>query len=327
MVVDSYHRRPIIVRPCSGGGLVVDFFEYHGVVATTNMNLNEGRFIMNFQTKILHEEPQASELREAYAIWFKYDICEAMTCAEDYLPLIGHPKHPPLPGHPEQYTWSREHLVTPVRSDTVSTRIDCRNNVMGTSRKGFARILHKIRCDNILIEAHALASKLEPYSEGPLTMEDVLSAKNRLQTHAPGLTMNLHLDLESFNNIRTSPGVYLAHRSYDEASYDAYRGSIEAEGEEFKIHLWVAPSSLTQRGFRTVNFMTTHGGILFQEYPHPFIATENVNSWCKDGSTAIILGNIVVLHTHESCADDPCYYMHQMFSMTIGDENAIIRLP
>jgi hypothetical protein len=256
-------------------------------------------------------------LLEAYATWFKYDICEAMTDAEDYLPLLG---------RPGGYVWTIGHPATPMKSNTLFTRIDCHNNVMETSRKGFARILHKIRCDNILIEAHALASKLEPCLEGPLTMEDVLSAKNRLQAHAPGLAMHLHLNLESFNNIRTSPGIYLAHRN-DAFSYDAYRGTIEAEGEKFKIHLWVAPPSIVQRGASTVNFMTTHGGILFQEHPHPFITKGYVKSWCSNGDTAIRLGNIVVLNTHESCADDPCYYMHQMFSMSIGDENAIIRLP
>lgn len=280
----------------------------------------------HFQSKLLHEEPLASQLKEAYAVPFEHDIREALTRLEEYLPLTGERRHP-LSEQPERYVWTRKHHVIPVRSDTVRTHIECDNNVMWTHRKGFARILHKIQCDNMLAKAHDLASKFKPDLKGPLSMDDVLSAKDQLQAHAPGMDMHLHLDQDSFNSIKTSPWVYLTRRSNDASSYDAYRGTVETEREGFKIHLWVVPPSLLQRGFHTVNFMTTHGGILFQEYPHPFIATEDVNSWCEDGNTAIILGDVVVIHTHKTYADDPCYYMHQLFSMSIGDQNAIVRLP
>lgn len=273
------------------------------------MNLNPGQVDMELDA-LLHEEPLASQLKDAYAVRLEHDIRDALTRIEEYLPLIG---------HSEGYYMTRKHHAGP--DNPKSTRIDCLDYVMGMHRKNFARVLHKIQCDNMLARAHDLASKFKPDLKGPLRMDDVLSAKNQLQAHAPGMDMHLHLDQDSFNSIKTSPGVYLTRRNNDASSYDAYRGTIETEREGFKIHLWVAPFSLVQRGFSTVNFMTTYGGILFREYP----IEENVQ--CENGYTAINLGGMVVDYKHSAYLPEPRYFMHHRFSMSIGDERAIVRLP
>lgn len=265
----------------------------------------------------------ALRLREAYLNPYMHDVVLALTKYKDYLSLTG---------NPAGYDWTKNYASD---VELACTIIKCnpKDVISEADTTKIAHLLHKVRCDDILAKAHSLAAQapnrmsIDKY----VTTDHIMCAKDRLQAHAPGQPLHLHLDQTSFDVIKHTPGISLCAKSPNHTSYDAYRGTLSTPREEFLIHIWVTPTTLTQRDIPTTKFMTTHGGLLFRSYDANRIRPQAEYDSSKYQTKPFVLELCDLILGHRSVETqehtEEHILVYRQFSMSIGNPEAIIAFP